>query len=92
MKLKKFAKPMSVNTGAACIMVKAKIKMTVTTAKKAQAKNRYCSAFSFRCVLRDTKASSRLRGAVPLEALVWSCGVDATAVTPLSKIRHARPG
>ncbi|VWL98978.1 Uncharacterised protein [Collinsella intestinalis] len=48
MKLKKLARPMSVNTGAACIIVNAKMSRTVTTARKAQAKNRYCSPFSLR--------------------------------------------
>ncbi len=45
-KLKKFARPMSVKTGSAEYVVKTKIRMTVTTAKNAQAKKIHCSAFS----------------------------------------------
>ena len=54
---------MSVKTGSAEYVVKTKIRMTVTTAKNAQAKKIHCSAFSLRYVLRDTNANSRFLGA-----------------------------
>ena len=39
---------MSVKTGSAEYVVKTKIRMTVTTAKNAQAKKIHCNAFSLR--------------------------------------------